>query len=583
MLSEKTLSHPNLELIVRHEKIHVKEKHTLDILFTEILFLLQWFNPFAWLLKDAVKNNLEYKTDHEIAKNTDAQTYQLAMVSLADKQGVAPFLTALNGSQLKNRIVMMKKKTENKYALVKQLVVLPLLAILVMGLSNKEVKTEMLPSSANESVQPVYTGKEYSIIKDDQFNVGGKVTNEAKEPISGVSIIVKGQTTGTISDEDGNYQIKLDNENETLVFIMPGYLKREVNVEGREQINVLLFKDKNATSGSVKIRKSENKFAENQNSVKIRDRESDKHPLYVVDGIETDNIEAINPEDIQSINVIKGEAATKLYGEKGKNGVVQITTKTNANAFPAKIPGNPLVIVDGQEFDSMEDANLKNDEIANISVLKNESATKIYGEKGKNGVILIATKNAKTLQKGELPVVLNGKMTELTLNEVDRDLIKNVERIDPEEAVKKYGERGKNGVFEITSRNVYTDKVEVQSSDEITTPLELRKFIAKQIKYPLEARQANAEGIVQIFAKVNEDGIVTGVSENGPDNSLLLDEVVAVAYKNTDDVNIKSEGNEPSEQFKAEVKRIIKLLPKIEIPEMQGKTLGFTVKFLLQE
>jgi hypothetical protein len=143
VLSENTLSHPHLEMIIAHESIHVKEKHTLDILFTEILFLLQWFNPFAWLLKDAVKNNLEYKTDHEIAKITDAQTYQLAMVALADKQGVAPFLTALNGSQLKNRIIMMKKNTKNKYAWLKQLVVLPLLAVLVMGLSNREIQTEI--------------------------------------------------------------------------------------------------------------------------------------------------------------------------------------------------------------------------------------------------------------------------------------------------------------------------------------------------------------------------------------------------------------------------------------------------------
>ncbi len=144
VLSENTLSHPNLNIIVAHENIHVKEKHTLDILFTEILFLLQWFNPFAWLLKDAVKNNLEYKTDDQIAKTTVVQTYQFAMVALVEKQGVAPFLTALNGSQLKSRIIMMKKRTENRYAWLKQLVVLPLLAVMIMGLAEREVKTEFI-------------------------------------------------------------------------------------------------------------------------------------------------------------------------------------------------------------------------------------------------------------------------------------------------------------------------------------------------------------------------------------------------------------------------------------------------------
>jgi len=66
VLSEKTLTHSNLGIIVAHEKIHVNEKHTFDILLTEILFILQWFNPFAWLIKYAVKNNLEYKVDARI-------------------------------------------------------------------------------------------------------------------------------------------------------------------------------------------------------------------------------------------------------------------------------------------------------------------------------------------------------------------------------------------------------------------------------------------------------------------------------------------------------------------------------------
>ena len=74
------------------------------------------------------------------------------MVALADKKGVAPFLTALNGSQLKNRIVMMKKKTENRFTLLKQLVLLPLLAVLVMGLANRKVKIELIQQQ-NETIE----------------------------------------------------------------------------------------------------------------------------------------------------------------------------------------------------------------------------------------------------------------------------------------------------------------------------------------------------------------------------------------------------------------------------------------------
>jgi hypothetical protein len=186
VLSENTLSHPNLEMIVAHESIHVKEKHTLDILFTEILFLLQWFNPFAWLLKDAVKNNLEYKTDHEIAKTTNAQTYQMAMLALADKQGVAPFLTALNGSQLKNRIIMMKKNTKNKYAWLKQLVVLPLLAVLVMGLAEREVRTEFI--NPDKKIEIFVNGKQISMNHKDLSGINFSESIDAKQIIKALNL-----------------------------------------------------------------------------------------------------------------------------------------------------------------------------------------------------------------------------------------------------------------------------------------------------------------------------------------------------------------------------------------------------------
>jgi hypothetical protein len=144
VLSEKTLSCPDLELIVAHEKIHVTEKHTLDILFTEILYIMQWFNPFARFIRDAVKNNLEYKVDDQIAITTDLKRYQLAIVAFANKKGIAPFLTALNGSQLKKRIIMMKQPKNNRYAMLKQTIVMPLIVVVTMGLSNREIKTVII-------------------------------------------------------------------------------------------------------------------------------------------------------------------------------------------------------------------------------------------------------------------------------------------------------------------------------------------------------------------------------------------------------------------------------------------------------
>ena len=720
VLSEKTLSHPNLDIIVSHENIHVKEKHTLDILFTEILFLIQWFNPFAWLIKDAVKNNLEYKTDHEIAKTTNPKTYQLAMVTLADKQGVAPFLTALNGSQLKNRIIMMKKKTENKYALLKQLVVLPLLAVLIMGLSNKEVKTEISHSdisvyqnviegkvtningepiagvsilingtregtktdieggfeiNSKEKIEKLFFGKsgykeqnvnisvqknlnvtlkvedrlyivdgieaenieeinpndiesvdvlkgesakklyrekgkngvvvittKQATQKEKKFEISGKVTDKNGDPISGVSIIVKEKTIGTITDSNGNYKLGLNEKNEALAFSKSEYKTKDVHVNGKNKINIELVANKNTKKenvnaisygkpGTTGIVNAHSRAA---NTTFLTDNIQGDKPIFVVNGVEMENISYLNPENIKSVNVLKDKYATDLYGEKAKNGAVLITTKE-----PEKFNfGNPVVIVDGQEYDSMEDAEVPPEDIASIDVLKGKSATDLYGEKGKNGVIQIITKGSKEIPKGELPIVLNGKMTELTLNEVDRDLIHNIKRIEPEEALKKYGERGKNGVFEVTSRNVYTDKVKVNSSEEITTSLELRKLIANKIKYPVAAQKNNITGTVKLWAVVEYDGKITHIYEKEPKGNIEnLDEVVVIGYStpkpksegtnteaassNKNNVNSKT-SSELTSLLTNEVKRVMSTVPAIDIPELQGKTLEFTVTFMLQ-
>ena len=221
VISENTLASPDIEMIVTHENIHVKENHTLDVILTEFLFLFQWFNPFAWLIRDAVKNNLEYKTDHQVVKKFNPKTYQLAMVSLADKSGVTPFLNSLNGSQLKNRIIMMKSKKENKYAIVKQLAVIPLLAFLVITLANREVKSEVIPTISQNNTN--LENKALFTPDEGKFIVKGTVTSKTdKTPVAGVSVVVKGKPLGTISDQQGNYEIQLDNSNEELVFSLPG-------------------------------------------------------------------------------------------------------------------------------------------------------------------------------------------------------------------------------------------------------------------------------------------------------------------------------------------------------------------------
>ena len=126
-----------------------------------------------------------------------------------------------------------------------------------------------------------------------------------------------------------------------------------------------------------------------------------EEPLIIVDKKEMskDDFAKLPPEEITHIYVLKPEsqAAIEVYGEKGKNGVIEVTTK---NATTASTH-DPLVIVDNKEVTKEEYEKIAPEKIDHIDVLKPESqaAKELYGDKGKNGVIVITTKAAQKKKK----------------------------------------------------------------------------------------------------------------------------------------------------------------------------------------
>ncbi len=216
----------------------------------------------------------------------------MAMVNLADKDGIAPFLTALNGSQLKNRIVMMNSNQKNKKQIIRKLLLVPVLTVLIVSLSNKEYK-----ASAQEP---------------DAFKINGKVTSvETGEAIPGASVIIANTTTGTLTDMDGNFTLQGINEDDELSIVHPGYEQADIAIDGQETIDISL------------------KALNDSPTISIRGIGSVSEPLIIIDGEPQGNIkiEDIDPEDIERIDVLKDESSIESYGEKAKNGVIIITTK----------------------------------------------------------------------------------------------------------------------------------------------------------------------------------------------------------------------------------------------------------------
>ncbi|HSC40250.1 MAG TPA: M56 family metallopeptidase, partial [Chitinophagaceae bacterium] len=126
-----------LQQIIRHEYVHVRQRHTIDLLVAELLCLVNWYNPFAWMMRYSIRQNLEFIADNKVVENgMDRKAYQYLLLKVV---GISHYRIAnhFNFSNLKKRIVMMNKMKTARLHLTRFLFVLPLLAVLLLAFRDK--------------------------------------------------------------------------------------------------------------------------------------------------------------------------------------------------------------------------------------------------------------------------------------------------------------------------------------------------------------------------------------------------------------------------------------------------------------
>lgn len=202
-------------------------------------------------------------------------------------------------------------------------------------------------------------------------SVSGTVQDENNEPLPGASILLKGTTTGAVTDIDGRFNLMVSGDNPVLVVSFLGYLTQEIAVSNRSNVNVQLVADlselgevvvvgygtqkKSDLTGAISTlggrdlaeRRTPNisqalqgavpgvMVTRNNNapgsSATIRIRGittiGDSNPLIIMDGVPTNSLDNINPNDIESISVLKDAASASIYGSRAAAGVIVVTTK----------------------------------------------------------------------------------------------------------------------------------------------------------------------------------------------------------------------------------------------------------------
>lgn len=137
-----------LHTILAHEDIHVKEWHSLDIILAELSVVFYWFNPGVWLMKKAVKENLEFITDAKILKQgVDKKTYQYSLLDMGNLTPAAAIVNNFNLSDLKRRIKMMNVRRSSHMTLGFYVLLLPVLLLVTLAftVTKKEINQHFKP------------------------------------------------------------------------------------------------------------------------------------------------------------------------------------------------------------------------------------------------------------------------------------------------------------------------------------------------------------------------------------------------------------------------------------------------------
>lgn len=142
VLSEKDYAESG-ETILTHERAHITNLHSWDLILADLCVFFQWFNPAAWLLKQELQNIHEYEADEWVINHgIDAKKYQLLLIKKAVGTRLYSMANNLNHSNLKKRITMMIKKKSNPWACMKYLYILPLATIAVAAFARPEISNE---------------------------------------------------------------------------------------------------------------------------------------------------------------------------------------------------------------------------------------------------------------------------------------------------------------------------------------------------------------------------------------------------------------------------------------------------------
>ena len=408
----------NGQEIITHETAHSRSLHSLDIIFVELLILVQWFNPMAWFTKLCIKNIHEYEADEAVIRSgTDIDKYQQMIIKKAVGARLYSIANSFNHSSTIKRITMMCKKKSNLWRCTKALYILPAATIAALLFSQ--------PESINATEQQ-------SDGKVTEFVANKQVTTPANAPSDSTAkrgdVMAVGEVKHTQPNDTAFVYMVVEEQprfpggERALMKFLQHNIKypveaRNANVQGRCYVTFVV--DKQGNIKDARVQKSSGSEALDKESVRVVESMPQWLPgkqggknvavqytlpiMFRLQGTPQSTAEEL--KSFAGKLHKKAEEQTRVavrFLEKGDTAKAQeelrVAQMWNEEAMQsmkkATDAASPLLIINGAIYEGKADiiANLKEEDIESINILQPEAATQVFGSRGENGVIAIKLK-----------------------------------------------------------------------------------------------------------------------------------------------------------------------------------------------
>jgi hypothetical protein len=409
-----------LEQVLAHEKAHSDQFHSLDILFSELICVVLWFNPVVWLYHKEVQKNLEFIADSNpnIIRNK-RKSYEFLLLKTAQPAYQLALTSSFYQSLIKKRIQMLQKSKSNNIMYLKFGIILPLLAAFVLNFN-----TEIIAQQKSSSTKVIEIDEEMQVITKD-FSKTDLDKLKANLLKQGIELKYKklkyndaNEIIGielTVSNNKGNkaklsqsgagpiapISIRYDAKNGTLAL---------GNMKGMHDVHVAVHTDHDGTIHK-EIRKEIIIDKDGEKEVIIIGGDGDSHYSHEdvdVKVMSDGNVwisesgDSTKDKHIEVIEIDEDSpGATKIMIKKGEPGVEDIDVKIktisgghdgNDFVFLNEGDSKPLIIMDGKEVPDGKMEDLDHENIETIEVLKGSKAVEKYGDKARDGVVIITSK-----------------------------------------------------------------------------------------------------------------------------------------------------------------------------------------------